>query len=206
MALSPELLALARSLAGEFDNREQALADPVWYVHLRLWHRPIPVPLFPEPSIALYAEQANIIYLDRPYRPRILQLRQSQAASGAIEVQYYMLKNMAAVQGAGCRPELLKQLTPEGVELLPGCTLTVTPSDLAPNRYRFQAVLPPGGRCCFAYQGENYQVHLGFEVMAEEFLSFDRGIDPTTGKAIWGALMGPFRFLKRQDFASEVIG
>lgn len=206
MALSPELLALARSLAGEFDNREQAIADPTWYVHLRLWHRPLPVPLFPEPSIALYAEQANILYLDHPYRPRILQLRQSQAVPGLLEVQYYMLKDMAAVQGAGCRPELLKQLTPEQVQLLPGCTLTVTQPDLASNRNRFQAALPPDGRCCFAYQGKNYQVNLGFEVTAEEFLSFDKGIDPTTGKAIWGALMGPFRFVKRQDFASELIG
>jgi hypothetical protein len=29
-------------------------------------------------------------------------------------------------------------------------------------------------------------------------------LSPTTGKAIWGALMGPFKLVKRQDFASEV--
>lgn len=206
MAFSPELLALARYMAGEFDNQEQAVAEPTWYVHLRLWQRPLPVSLFPESSIALFAEQANALYLDRPYRPRIMELRPSPAGPGFLEVQYYKLKDLEAVQGAGRHPELLQQLTPEQVELLPGCTLTVTQEDLAPNSYHFRAALPPDARCCFSHQGHTYQVDLGFEATPEVFLSFDRGIDPTTDKAIWGALMGAFRFVKRQDFASEVIG
>ncbi|MFM6193835.1 MAG: CpcT/CpeT family chromophore lyase [Planktothrix sp.] len=48
MMISPELKTLAEYMAGEFDNQAQALADPVWYVHLRLWHRPVPVSLFAE--------------------------------------------------------------------------------------------------------------------------------------------------------------
>ncbi|HEY9302185.1 MAG TPA: CpcT/CpeT family chromophore lyase, partial [Phormidium sp.] len=88
MTISPELIALAQYMAGEFDNREQALADPTWYVHLRLWQRPLPIPLFSEPSIALFAEQANILELDKPYRPRIVQLRQVKTAPGLIEAQY----------------------------------------------------------------------------------------------------------------------
>ncbi|WP_449420212.1 chromophore lyase CpcT/CpeT [Phormidium nigroviride] len=206
MTLSAELTALARYMAGEFDNRTQAIADPVWYVHLRLWQRPLPISLFSEPSITLYVEQANILKPDKPYRPRIVQLRHSQSAPERIEVQYYMLKDIAALQGAGQNPNLLKQLTPEQVELLPGCTLTVTRQDLTSNRYRFRASLPPETQCCFTYGGQTYQIDLGFEASAEEFLSYDKGIDPKTGKSIWGALMGPFRFVKSQDFASEVIG
>ena len=37
----------------------------------------------------------------------------------------------------------------------------------------------------------------------EEFLSYDKGIDSTTGIASWGAILGPFRFRKRQNFAAE---
>ncbi|WP_342749105.1 CpcT/CpeT family chromophore lyase [Tychonema bourrellyi] len=66
MTFSPELIALAQYMAGDFDNSEQALAEPVWYVHLRFWQRPLPVSLFSEPSIALFAEQANILELDKP--------------------------------------------------------------------------------------------------------------------------------------------
>lgn len=206
MTLSAELTTLAQYMAGVFDNGTQAFADPTWYVHLRLWQRPVPVPLFPEPSITLYAEQANILKLNQPYRPRILQLRHSATAPDRLEVQYYQFKDIAAVQGAGQNPDLLKQLTPEQVELLPGCTLTVERQDLAPNLYRFRASLPPETQCCFTYGGQTYQVDLGFEASAAEFLSFDRGIDPKTGKGIWGALMGPFRFVKREDLASEIVG
>ncbi|MGL5065716.1 MAG: chromophore lyase CpcT/CpeT [Microcoleus sp.] len=205
MTLSPELRALANYMAGEFDNREQALAEPTWYVHLRLWQRPLPVPLFSEPSITLFAEQASIVNSDKPYRPRIVQLRHSTSSAGMLEAQYYMLRDITAFQGAGSNPDLLKQLTSEQIQLLPSCKLSVTVQDLDTNGYRFRASLPPDTVCCFAYEGQNYQVNLGFEACASEFLSYDKGISPSTGKPIWGALMGPFKFVKRQDFASEVL-
>ncbi|MEG4394227.1 chromophore lyase CpcT/CpeT [Microcoleus sp. BROC3] len=205
MTISPELIALAQYMAGEFDNREQALADPTWYVHLRLWQRPLPVALLEEPSIVLFAEQASILQLDKPYRPRIVQLRHSQTAPGLIEAQYYMFKDIAAVKGAGRNPDLLKKLTSEQIQLLPGCTLSVAVQNFGSNGYRFRASLPEGTRCGFTYGGQNYQVDLGFEAASEEFLSYDKGINPTTGEATWGALMGPFRFVKRQDFAAEIL-
>ena len=203
MTLSPELITLARYMAGEFDNQQQAIAQPVWYVHLRLWQRP--VPLFTEDSLTLFAEQANIVNLDKPYRPRILRLQSSDTTPASLQVQYYMLKDTEAIRGAGRNPELLRQLTSEDIEFLPGCNLTVKQQQLAPNSYEFSASSATGTPCGFSYQGNSYQVSLGFEATAEEFRSYDKGIDPTTGKAIWGALMGPFRFTKRQDFASELL-
>lgn len=202
MTLSPELITLARYMAGEFDNQQQAIAEPVWYVHLRLWQRP--VPLFTEDSLTLFAEQANIVNLDKPYRPRILRLQSSDTTPASLQVQYYMLKDTEAIRGAGRNPELLRQLTSEDIEFLPGCNLTVKQQQLTPNSYEFSASSATGTPCGFSYQGKSYQVSLGFEATAEEFRSYDKGIDPTTGKAIWGALMGPFRFTKRQDFATEL--
>ncbi len=205
MPISSELIALAQYMAGEFDNREQAIAEPAWYVHLRLWQRPVPVPLFPE-SIALYAEQANIVQLDRPYRPRIMQLCQSPESSDHLQVRYYMLNDMgAALRGAGANPGLLTPLTLDQMTLLPGCTLRVHIEKPHPSVYRFSASLPADAKCCFSYQGETRQVSLGFEATPTEFFSYDKGIDPATGKAIWGAMMGPFRFIKRQDFAEQLL-
>jgi hypothetical protein len=202
MTLSPELIALARYMAGEFDNQQQAIAEPVWYVHLRLWQRP--VPLFTEDSLTLFAEQANIINLDQPYRSRILRLHQLDTTSPALQVQYYMIKDLEAIRGGGRNPELLRQLTPEQIEFLPGCTLTIQSHQISPNSYEFSTSSTTGDPCCFSYQGNNYQVSLGFEATKDEFRSFDKGIDPTTGKAIWGALLGPYRFTKRQDFAEDL--
>jgi len=202
MTLSPELITLARYMAGEFDNQQQAIAQPVWYVHLRLWQRP--VPLFTEDSLTLFAEQANIVNLDKPYRPRILRLQSSDTNPASLQVQYYMLKDTEAIRGAGRNPELLRQLTSEDIEFLPGCNLTIKQQQVTPNSYEFSASSATGTPCGFSYKGNSYQVSLGFEATAEEFRSYDKGIDPTTGKAIWGALMGPFRFTKRQDFATEL--
>ncbi|XWK89750.1 MAG: chromophore lyase CpcT/CpeT [Phormidium sp.] len=202
MRFSEQLIALASYMAGEFDNQAQAIADPAWYVHLRLWQRP--VPLFTEDSITLFAEQANIVNLEQAYRPRIIRLRERTELNSSLEVQYYMIKDPGLVQGAGRDREKLKILTYEQIEFLPGCTLNVTQNSLATPGYHFQASLPPDARCCFNYRGETYQVSLGFEATPEHFLSYDKGIDPQTGKAIWGALLGPFRFTKRQDFSAEI--
>ncbi len=203
MTLTPELITLARYLAGEFDNQEQALADPVWYVHLRLWHRPVPIPLFPD-SITLYAEQASVVNLSQPYRPRFLRLSVAPEGSDNLEVQYYMPKNIKAFQGAGLHPEILQQIAPEQLEFLPGCKLSVTYSPPRPQIDRFKAFPPEDCRCCFTVDGKQYQVKLGFEVTPEAFFSYDQGIDPATGRGIWGALLGPFQLIKQQDYSNEV--
>jgi hypothetical protein len=202
MTFSPELITLARYMAGEFENKAQAIAEPAWYVHLHLWQRP--VPLFLEDSLTFFAEQANIVNLDKPYRPRILRLCSNPKSPTDLQVQYYMLKDPEAIRGAGRNPEQLKQLTTEHIEFLPGCTLSVKHRQVSPNSYEFSAFSATNTPCCFSYQGNNYQISLGFEATIQEFRSYDKGIDSTTGKATWGALLGPFRFSKRQDFANEL--
>ncbi|RCJ40208.1 chorismate mutase [Nostoc minutum NIES-26] len=198
MSFLPNLIILGEYLAGEFDNREQALAEPVWYVNLRMWQRP--VDLFREDSITLFAEQANIINLDRPYRQRIMRLMPSQD-SGSTMIQYYMLKDPSALSGAGRNPALLKTLAIEQLDLLPGCILTVTQEILAPNSYKFAATPLPETRCSFTYLGKSVQVSLGFEATTAEFHSYDKGIDPETGKATWGAIIGPYRYTKREQYS-----
>ena len=198
MNFSPALVALAEYMAGEFDNREQATAEPAWYVHLRLWQRP--VPLFTEDSITLFAEQANILNLDRPYRPRLMRLQERQDADAPIQVQYYIPKDIAAVRGAGANPDILKTSTPERFELLPGCLLLVKTQQIGANSYHFTAAPPPGEKCCFNYDGNTIQVSLGFEATGEEFLSYDKGIDPIEGRALWGAILGAYRFRKMMNY------
>ena len=203
MTLTSELVTLARYLAGEFDNKEQAIADPVWYVHLRLWHRPIPQLLFPD-SITFYAEQASIVNLNQPYRPRVLQLKDSPQQPGMIEIQYYLPKNIQAIQGAGQDPQRLDCIRPDQLEFLPGCLLQVDTTTRQSQDQPYQAVAPFRSCCRFTYQNQQYQVKLGFKVTPDQFWSYDQGIDPATGRGLWGALLGPFEFSKRQDFAPQL--
>ncbi len=198
MTISTSVTQLASWLAGEFDNREQAIAEPVWFVHLRLWHRPMA--LFGDDSLTLFAEQANIVQLDRPYRQRLLRIQTladpQKLCPQKLQVQYYAFKNFNAVKGAGQNPALLQGITLDDIELLPGCVLTVTQA--AGDRYCAEP--PPGACCYFTYLEVTRQVCLGFAATPTEFLSFDKGVDPETGKALWGALMGPYQFAKRQDY------
>lgn len=203
MALPSALVTLANHLAGEFDNREQAIAEPVWYVHLRLWQRP--VPLFLDDSLTLFAEQANVLKLDQPYRQRILRIQASSPAPDAtLQVQYYALREPDRWCGAGCDRQRLQTLTVEDTELLPGCRLEVTQTHLSPDQTEFHGILPPEARCCFCYQGQERQVILGFVAQSGQLLSFDKGSDTETGQALWGALMGPYCFTKRHDFSQEL--
>ncbi len=198
MTFSSNLLTLASYLAGEFENREQSANEPVWYVHLRLWQRP--VALFGEDSITLFAEQANIMDLQSPYRQRLMRLQPVSESAHTLQVQYYEFKDPACMKGAGSNLNLLKSMTLEQINLLPGCTLNV---DVSAGD-RFIATPPTDARCCFTYQGEIRQVVLGFEATASQYLTYDKGIDPKSGQALWGAMMGSYDYTKTQDYAHEL--
>ena len=197
MSFSPNLIALGKYLAGRFDNQEQALADSVWFVHLHLWQRP--VDLFTQDSITLFAEQANIVNLDRPYRQRIMRLMSGISSESPLQVQYYMLKEPSAFSGAGRNPALLKNLTEDELDLLPGCILTVTQETITANSYKFTGTQPPDTSCCFSYLKQIVRVALGFEATATGLNSYDRGID-SDGKATWGAILGPYCYSKREQY------
>lgn len=190
------LITLAQWLAGEFENRTQALAQPAWFVNLHLWHRPLPQRI--QGNLALFAEQANVLYLQQPYRQRVILLKETEQPQ-QFQAQYLALKQPTKFRGAGANPSKLKELSLTDLEWLPGCTLTVTQQDET-----FTAQLEPGAKCCFQYEGKTHQVILGFEVSVGRFLSYDRGINPETGQALWGALMGPYEFNKCQDWVGEL--
>jgi CpeT/CpcT family (DUF1001) len=199
MDCSPQLLTLGNYLAGEFDNGEQSLAEPAWFVHLRLWHTP--VPLFTEDSITLFAEQANTLNLDQPYRQRIIRVRQVDDIKSSLQVQYYALKNFSYLAGAGRNPSKLEKLAPEDLDLLPGCILEVEVKELSHKHLLFIATPAANSVCSFTYNGNTVQVSLGFEVTQEELKTYDKGIDSETGRATWGAILGPYRYQKRKQLS-----
>ncbi len=169
-------------LCGEFGNQAQAWEQPTWFVHLRLWHCPIPQGI--HSRRAIFAEQANALYLDKPYRQRIMVIQPDP-----LEIHYWALKEPGQWVGAGANPQRLMELTEADLEPLSGCVLNVEF-----QAQTFTAVLPATARCCFQYQGEERQVILGFQATPEKLLSYDRGIDPVTGASLWGAIMGPYEF------------
>jgi hypothetical protein len=196
MVESARLRTLANWLAGEFENAQQAREDPVWFVHLRLWHRPLPHRI--EGHLAIFAEQANVLKLDQPYRQRLM-LLQEKPDTAQLQVRYWAFQRPGDFVGAGANPERLAHLAIADLEPLPGCVLTVTQDGSV-----FSGKMAAEDRCCFQYQGETRQVVLGFDARESEFASYDRGVDPATGRSLWGALMGPYQFQKQQDWSRQL--
>lgn len=180
---------LAQWLIGEFNNRKQAIDDPVWYVHLKLWHRPVQCELG---QFCIFAEQSNILQLDQPYRQRLLVLNQ---ISQTIQGQYWAFKDPQKFKAAGQYPEKLEAFDLNDLIELPGCKLQI---ELQSGKYKAQP--NPDLKCCFEYAGKTRQVVIGFEVESQKFISYDRGVDPDTGQSLWGAMMGPYCFDKEKAY------
>ncbi|MCS7292920.1 MAG: CpcT/CpeT family chromophore lyase, partial [Gloeomargarita sp. SKYBB_i_bin120] len=107
--------------------------------------------------------------------------------------QYYACREPERWRGCGQEPARLIHLTEADLLPLPGCVL-----DVQYKNGEFHAQIRPGYRCEFEYQGQKRQVDIGWRVNPTTFISYDRGVDPQTGQALWGALMGPYIFQKRE--------
>mgnify|MGYP001796534617 CR=1 FL=1 len=198
-----DLRQLAALMAGEFDNLVQARAEPTWYVPLTVWQRPIST--FPN-SFTLFMEQANQTVHQRPYRQRVLRLQRTP--DGRIRGQYYALREPDRYWGGGQDPDRLKSLQSDELELLPQCWVTVAIAPTQPDLpckfedRKFEA--RPEEQCTFSYRNQTICIELGFDIYRTQgttyLLSYEKGINPETNQAVWGALMGPFHLIKRQDF------
>jgi hypothetical protein len=191
MPHSPNLQTLAAYLTGTFDNRSQAMDEPVWYVGLQVWHRA--THLFADDSITIFAEQANRLKLEQPYRQRLMRL---QDGENGLTAQFYGFKDPSMVVGSGQHSDRLQAITVQDIDFLPGCLLTVQARSLN-GKPGFYAIAPEGSCCQFKYGDKIGQVSLGFAVSETEFHSYDKGINPETLKPIWGALMGAYQHQKR---------
>jgi hypothetical protein len=197
---------LCHCLAGVFQNRDQALADPAWFVHFKLWMHPIP--LFAADSTTFFLEQASAAYPQPPYRQRVLRVR---LLAGELTAEYYALKDPLAFQGSTQQPERLQALTPDQVRSLSGSRLRVK-AIMQPEAIRFEARQTPGERCQFTVDGEEKWVELAFDAIAPSssnagvaaFWMHDKGIEPQTGKATWGATNGPFKLVKIEDWSARL--
>lgn len=211
MNLSSQLTTLVAALAGQFDNQAQSLAEPIWYVHLNTWHRPIPA-VVPD-GIAVFMEQQSMVPGQLPYRQRVVWFQETQ---DGIMGQFYALKQPTQFRGGGADPTRLASMSLDDLHKLPGCCLQVkgnspTESYGNPNSSDpmiFNAEMLPNTQCGFIYEEQVRYVQLGFQLTiysgdpatAVEFWSYDRGINPDTGQILWGAMMGPFKLNKIADY------
>ena len=195
MTHSTDILTLARWMAADFSNQEQAFENPPFFAHIRVCMRPLPPELLS--GVGFYVEQAYDYMLNNPYRVRVLKL---VAASEHIEIENYTVKQEEKFYGAAREPQRLKALKVEQLEKLPSCNMIVEWTG-----HSFKGNVEPGKACMVFRQGRNTYLDSEFEIDQDKFISLDRGRDPETHEHIWGALAGPFHFVRWGSFADEVF-
>ncbi|NJL61207.1 MAG: chorismate-binding protein [Methylacidiphilales bacterium] len=194
MTHSTDITTLARWMAADFSNQEQAFENPPFFAHIRVCIRPIPQELLS--GVNLFLEQAYDFALNQPYRMRVMKL---SLADKHIIIEHYTLKEEKKYYGASRDVQLLQTLTTDELEKMPGCNMIV---EWTGNS--FKGKVEPGKGCIVVRNGIQTYLDNEFEIDAEKFFSLDRGRDFETNEHAWGSIAGAFHFVRWNNFADEV--
>ncbi len=194
MTHSTDIATLARWMAADFSNQEQAFENPPFFAHIRVCIRPLPLEVLS--GVGFFVEQAYDYLLNDPYRVRVLKLVN---AGKHIEIENYSVKEEKKFYGASRNLERLKTLTADDLEKLPGCNMIVEWTG-----HNFKGTVEPGKGCIVVRKGQKTYLDSDFEIDEDKFISRDRGRDPETDEHIWGSVAGPFYFVRWASFADEV--
>jgi len=118
MSYSTNIKDLAKLMAADFSNQQQAFDNPPFFAHIRVCMRPLPESLLGGTS--LFLEQAYDFLLNQPYRLRVFKII---AVDDHLELEHYKLKEETAFYGASRNLDKLKQLTFEHLEKMNGCDM-----------------------------------------------------------------------------------
>jgi hypothetical protein len=194
MTNSTDIATLARWMAADFSNQEQAFENPPFFAHIRVCMRPLPLEVLS--GVGFFVEQAYDYLLNDPYRVRVLKLVNT---GKHIEIENYSVKEEKKFYGASRNLERLKTLTADDLEKLPGCNMIVEWTG-----HNFKGTVEPGKGCIVVRKGQKTYLDSDFEIDEDKFISRDRGRDPETDEHIWGSVAGPFYFVRWASFADEV--
>ncbi|MGB3759467.1 MAG: chromophore lyase CpcT/CpeT [Rivularia sp. (in: cyanobacteria)] len=194
MSHSTDIPTLARWMASDFSNQEQAFENPPFFAHIRVCMRPLPLDLLS--GVSFYVEQAYDYMLNDPYRVAVNKLVD---AGDHIEIENYRVKDAEKFYGASRDLERLKSLKPDDLEKLEGCNMIVEWTG-----HGFKGMVEPGKSCIVFRKGQNTYLDSEFEIDAEKFISRDKGRNLETDEHIWGSVAGPFQFVRWHSFADEV--
>ncbi len=194
MTHSTDIGTLARWMAADFSNQEQAFENPPFFAHIRVCMRPLPMEVLS--GVSFFVEQAYDYMLNNPYRLRVLKLLNT---GNYIEIENYTVKEEQKFYGASRHLERLKTLTVNDVEKLPGCNMIVEWTG-----HSFIGKVEPGKNCIVYRKGQKTYLDSDFEIDEHKFISRDRGRDPETDEHVWGSVAGPFHFVRWASFADEV--
>jgi hypothetical protein len=179
---------MAAWLTGVFDSEEQSVEEPQ-YFPIRLVTCPVEAPELGE--TAVYVEQAVMDSLESPYRQRIYVIESETSDEGA-SVARTLVHTLADESGAvgSCERSEREAYAPADVTLRSGCDVVST---WEPSEEAFEGSTR-GEECSSSLQGATYATS-EVRVEGDRLLSWDRGF-AGDGAQVWGAVDGPYEFLR----------
>jgi hypothetical protein len=194
MTHSTDIKTLARWFSADFSNQAQSFENPPFFAHIRVCIRPLPRAVFPD--LSLFLEQAYDFELHHPYRLRVLKLK---VVDDHIELENLKVKDQEAFFGAARDRDRLSVLTPDHLELMEGCDMNVEWTGQS-----FKGTIKPGRNCIVVRKDKTTYLDNQFDVSEAGMKSWDRGFDAETEEQVWGAIAGPFEFVRKTSYAEEV--
>ncbi|MDX2254713.1 MAG: chromophore lyase CpcT/CpeT [Pseudanabaenaceae cyanobacterium bins.39] len=192
-----DVSVLAKWLAGDHSNWQQAIDNPPFFAHIRVGIRPLPQPIT-EDGVWLFLEQAYDFELHHPYRTAVLNITYQ---NDRIEMINYRLHNAEMFFGASRDRDQLQKLDINAIAKLEGCTQWVYRADA----HTFKGTVEPGKKCCVNRKGIDTYLSIEFEVTETTYSSLDRGYDLVTDERVWGSIAGAFQFSKTTSYSHEII-
>ncbi|MDY6786281.1 MAG: chromophore lyase CpcT/CpeT [Cyanobacteriota bacterium] len=188
------LVTLARWMAGDFSNAQQAYDNSKDYAHIHVLFRPLAFEFFS--GIGLYSEQVYDYDLWQPYRQGVHRLIDW---GDRVYIENYSLNNALYYAGAARELSILKTITPDDIERREGCSMI-----FERDGDRFSGRVEPGNRCLIEKKGCQTYLDSHVEISEATWVSLDRGLDIETHQQVWGSTYGPLKFEKKESFADEV--
>lgn len=193
-AQSGDLLTLARWMAGDFSNYQQAFDNPRDYAHIHVFFRPLAFDFFS--SIGFYSEQVYDYDLWTPYRQGIHRLVDR---GDHIYIENYSLIDAFLYAGAAREPSILKTITPNVIQRRHYCSMV-----FRWDEGKFIGQVEPGNLCLIEKQGCQTYLVSDVEITESTWVSLDKGLDVNTHEQVWGSEHGPLKFKKRESFDHEI--
>ena len=202
MTVSDDIATLARWMAADFTNQQQAFDNPPLFAHVRACLRPLFLENFG--GISFYLEQAYQYNLNQPYRTRVLRIKpesetEVEGNAKSLIIENYAIEQAEEFFGASRDPQRLATLTPERLERLCGCNFLVVRQNNG-----FEGVVEPGNNCRVERNGQSTYLDSRFEISEHHFRTLDRGRNLDTGERVWGSVAGAFEFERVTSFAHEL--
>jgi CpeT protein len=194
-SVASDLIQLARWMAGDFSNRQQAIDTPREFAHIHVLFRPLPGSFFGD-AIGMYSEQVYDYDLWTPYRQGV---HRFCLRDGEIFVENFGLIEPMLYAGSGRERSILETITPEAIQPRCGCGMV-----FRREADRFVGQVEPGKKCIIPKEGQITYLVSEVEITHATWLSRDRGFAVDTDEQIWGSESGKFQFEKIQDFSDEV--